>query len=209
MRRSTVVSLNSLRVLEFLRNNHTLLLLTAFYIIGMVVGTVSLNSSERAQKMAESALESYIKVRSGESFVHIMLNSASSSYLMLLLVFIGGASMLGVIVVPLLIAYRGFWYGILSALLYSTYSLKGIAFNAVLIIPSSVLFLICLLMSARESVGFSLVIARLTLPKTAPASLYVDFKNYCGRYLIICVVSVLPAILDALMSGSFMDYFSF
>ena len=209
MRRSTVVSLNKAKVYEFLSKNHTLLVLTAFYIIGMVVGALSIHGNARALSLAESALKSYITARGGETFTQIMLSSASSSYLYLLLSFIAGASMLGVVLVPMLLAYRGFWYGVLSALLYSNYAVRGIAFNAVLVIPSSVLFLLCLLLAARESVGFSLVIAKLTLPKTNPANLYTDFKSYCGRYLIIGVVSFLPAVLDAVMAGSFMGYFEF
>ena len=122
---------------------------------------------------------------------------------MLLAVFAAGTSVLGVVLVPIAAAVRCVLYGSVSALLYSQYSVKGIAFNAVLIIPTEIIFAVALLLAARESVRFSLGMAKLTLPSASPVNLSADFRSYCSKYILICLLTLLSAIIDAVMSCSF------
>ena len=111
--------------------------------------------------------------------------------------------MLGVVLVPVAAVLRGIIYGGVSAFLYSQYTVKGIAFNAVLIIPSAFVFVIALLLASRESVRFSLLIARISLPATPAVNLSYDFKNYCGRYLLISLIALASALTDAVLSCFF------
>ena len=83
--------------------------------------------------------------------------------------------------------------------------MKGIAFNAVLIIPSAFVFVIALLLASRESMRFSILIAKISLPGSASVNLSFDFKNYCGRYLFIVLIALASALTDAVLSCSFLD----
>ena len=179
--------------------------LVVLIIAGVSVGIFTESRIQVLSNYSTTYVERFIALRSGESFLSVVLSSYMSSALVLLVLFAAGTSMLGVILVPFIAALIGLFYGGISALLYSEYSVKGIAFNAVLIVPSAFVFLIALLLAGRESMRFSLLMAKMTLPGSPSVNLAFDFKNYCGRYLFIAFILLASALTDAVLSCSFLD----
>ena len=207
MRRSTVVNLNRVKFAQFLGKNHLIILLTFMFITGVAAGSITIGKSQNVLKLSEYFLNTYVSQRTGVSFFSVLFSSFFTSLLTVLFVFVSGASMLGVITVPIWVMLRGFLYGAVSSFLYSEYSVKGIAFNAVMVIPAAVVFVISFLLAAKESVKFSVIMAKLTLPRSKPVNLYIDFRNYCGRYAFFCVAILISALIDAVLSCSFIKFF--
>ncbi len=205
MRKGKVLSLKNLKFTEFIAKNNILAVLVILITAGIAVGIFTESKLQVLSRYSASYVERFVALRSGESFLSVALSSFMSSALVLLALFAAGTSMLGVILVPFLAALRGVFYGGVSALLYSEYSVKGIAFNAVLIVPSAFVFVIALLLAARESMRFSLLIAKMSLPGAPSVNLSFDFKNYCGRYLFIALIALASALTDAVLSCSFLD----
>ena len=205
MRKGKVLSLKNFRFTEFVAKNNILAVLFVLITSGVAVGIFTESKLQVLSQYSASYVERFVALRSGESFVSVALSSFMSSALVLLVLFAAGTSMLGVILVPFLAALRGVFYGGVSALLYSEYSVKGIAFNAVLIVPSAFVFVVALLLAARESMRFSLIIAKMSLPGSPSVNLSFDFKNYCGRYLFIVLIALASALTDAVLSCSFLD----
>lgn len=207
MRKGTVVSLKNFKLTDFFVKNNILVILVVLFIAGIAVGTFSEPKISRLSEYAADFLKSYIADRTDASFLSVALHSFMSSMLILLAVFAAGASMLGVVLVPVIPFLRGMFYGCLSAQLYSEYAVKGVAFNAVMVIPSAIILIIALLLASRESVKFSLVLAKMSLPTAPVANLSQDFKNYCGRYLFICFIALASALIDAVLSCTLMANF--
>ena len=205
MRKGKVLSLKNFRFTEFVAKNNILAVLVVLITAGVAVGIFTESKLQVLSQYSASYVERFAALRSGESFVSVVLSSFMRSALILLLLFAAGTSMLGVILVPFLAALQGVFYGGISALLYSEYSVKGIAFNAVLIVPSAFVFVVALLLAARESMRFSLIIAKMSLPGSPSVNLSFDFKNYCGRYLFIVLIALASALTDAVLSCSFLD----
>lgn len=205
MRKGKVLSLKNFRFTEFVAKNNILAVLFVLITSGVAVGIFTESKLQVLSQYSASYVERFVALRSGESFFSVALSSFMSSALVLLVLFAAGTSMLGVILVPFLAALRGVFYGGVSALLYSEYSVKGIAFNAVLIVPSAFVFVVALLLAARESMRFSLIIAKMSLPGSPSVNLSFDFKNYCGRYLFIVLIALASALTDAVLSCSFLD----
>ena len=203
MRKGTVLSLKNFKLADFISKNNILVLLVLFFLAGITAGTFAEAKISFLSEYAVTYIERFTGERIDASFVSVALDSFMSAGITLLLIFAAGTSMLGVVLVPLIAAVRGLLYGSVSALLYSEYSVRGIAFNAVLIIPSAI-FIISMLLAARESVRFSIVIAKMSLPGTPAVNLSFDFKNYCGRYLFILLIAMASALTDAVLSCSFM-----
>ena len=203
MKKGTVLSLKKIRLSEFIIKNNTLVLLVCLFIAGIAAGTFAGKRFSALADYSAKYLERFIAERQGVSFLSVAVNSFAESALVLLAVFAAGTSVLGVVLSPLAAAARCVLYGGVSALLYSEYSVKGIAFNAVLVIPSEIIFAVALLLAAKESLRFSLGMARLTLPAAPPVNLSAEFRAYCGKYLIICLLTLLSALTDAVMSCSF------
>lgn len=205
MRKGKVLSLKNFRFTEFVAKNNILAVLVVLITAGVAVGIFTESKLQVLSQYSASYVERFAALRSGESFVSVALSSFMSSALVLLVLFAAGTSMLGVVLVPFLAALQGVFYGGVSALLYSEYSVKGIAFNAVLIVPSAFVFVVALLLAARESMHFSLIIAKMSLPGSPSVNLSFDFKNYCGRYLFIVLIALASALTDAVLSCSFLD----
>ena len=205
MKKGTVLSLKNLKFTDFMAKNNILVILIFLFILGLAAGTFSGSKISVLSEYSDDYLKRFISERTNATFFSVTLNSFMGSALTLLLTFAAGTSMLGVILVPTIFLLRGVLYGSVSALLYSEYSVKGIAFNAVLIIPAAIVFIISLILSSRESIKFSLIIAKMTLPGSPSPNLSADFKNYCGRYLFICLLVLASALVDAVLSCSFLD----
>ncbi|MGN0494013.1 MAG: hypothetical protein ACI4F7_10230 [Acutalibacteraceae bacterium] len=203
MRKGKVLSLKNLHLADFFTRNNSLLVPVIFVCAGIVAGVFAEGRVALLSDFSESYVARFTALRIDASFISVALDSFMSAELFLLCVFAAGTSMLGVVLVPLAAALRGLLYGGVSAFLYSQYAVKGIAFNAVLIIPSAFVFVIALLLASRESVRFSLLIARMSLPATPAVNLSYDFKNYCGRYLFISLIALASALTDAALSCSF------
>ena len=205
MRKGKVLSLKNFSFARFISRNNILSLFVVLIVAGVAVGIFTESKLKVLSNYSALYLERFISLRSGESFLSIALSSFMGSALVLLILFAAGTSILGVIFVPFLAVLRGVFYGGISALLYSEYAVKGIAFNAVLIIPSAFVFVIALLLASRESMRFSILIAKISLPGSASVNLSFDFKNYCGRYLFIVLIALASALTDAVLSCSFLD----
>ena len=203
MRKGKVLSLKNLRLGDFFSKNNSLLIPVIFVCAGIIAGIFCEGRVRLLSDYARSFIERFTALRTGASFISVALDSFMSAELFLLCVFAAGTSMLGVVLVPVAAVLRGILYGGVSAFLYSQYTVKGIAFNAVLIIPSAFVFVIALLLASRESVRFSLLIARMSLPSTPAVNLSYDFKNYCGRYLLISLIALASALTDAVLSCFF------
>lgn len=207
MRKGTVVNLKGYKFFEFLAKNNAIIVLVFSLIIGIIIGTFSVKGIEALSNYSKTYLENFISDRLGVPFLTIVANSFVSSISVIMITYVLGSSMFGVILVPLFVTFRGIIYGGVNTVLYSTYSVKGIAFNAVILIPSTIVFIIALLLASGESVKFSLIIAKTTLPKTMPKNLNSDFRNYCVKYMLFCLVTLVSALIDGVLSGSFLEYF--
>lgn len=203
----TVFRLDTFKTVDFLKKNSILVILVFLFIVGLTVGIFTSAQLDSLNEFSVSYLEDFISTRNGTAFFSIVINSFMSSGLMILIVFACGTSLLGSVLIPIAVFFRGTLYGGVLSVLYSQYSLKGIAFNAVIIIPSAMVFVIALILASRESFRFSLIIAKLFIPSTLPINLSYDFKNYCGRYIFICLTAFLSAIIDAVISRSFLTSF--
>lgn len=208
MQKGTVLSLKSTKIIDFIAKNNILVILVVMLIAGITCGTFTVGKFEILKNYSENYIAQFIADRTNASFITIAFNSFMASMLMLLAVFASGTSMLGVVLIPVLSVLRGMLYGSVAATLYASYSLKGIAFNAVMVIPTSIIFIIALLLASRESIKFSLIIVKISLPRSPAVNLYQDFKNYCGRYIFICLVALLSALTDAVLSRSFLSDFT-
>lgn len=209
MKKGIILNLKRIKLLDFITINHIFLLMCLIYIAGIAIGSVIYPENKTVSVLTIDYFNNFISYHNGDSFLSEVLFSIFTYLTVLLCFFLSGASMLGVVIVPFLICWQGIACGNLSSYLYSEYALKGIAFNAIILIPSCLIFSACCFFAARESINFSLLLARLSFPKTKPANLYIDFKKYCGKYLVFIIISVLCTVIDILLSTFFLQFFKF
>ncbi len=208
MQKGRVLSLRRFGIAEFLSRNAFLISILAVLILGIVLGIFLFDNFENISDYSAKYITEYITKRTDTSFLKIIAVSFVESFAVLFVFFILGSSLFGIITVPFAVAVKGFMQGGVTAYIYSQYALKGIAFNAIIYIPSTILFLIVLLLASRESIKFSLKITSLTVPKTMPSNLAFDFKDYSIKYLLYMALCLLSALIDSILAVSLMKYFS-
>lgn len=208
MRKGLTVSLRKLKMLNYVTLNKIFILLCLFFICGITIGSAIYSKNEYLIKLSKSVFDNYLTVHT-KHWAYVLSVTFFKLFAVLTLYFLSGTSMLGIVVVPFLMLWQGIISGNLSSFLYTTYELKGIAFNAVILLPPSIIFTLCSFSAARESINFSLLLAMLTMPKSKPANIYTDFRKYCGKFIIILSVTLSSSILDLILNLLFLNFFDF
>lgn len=209
MKRGGIVSLKRFNSFISLGKNRLFIFICFTFILGIIIGNTSLFANSKASGYADDLFEAYINSRQGIGFFNIFISSLSKYTAACFVFYIFGVSIFGIVVSPILSCLLGIYYGILSAFAYSTLALKGVAFNAIILIPAALIFSLCVFFSAKESFVFSLLIVKLILPKSRPLNLSSEFRTYCGKYLVVLSFIVLSALADAAVSVSFLKFFTF
>lgn len=206
MQYTKVLSLKSYRrIIASVYANLFLIISVLFFVAGLCCAVFSFKGHILAAEWAEEYITDFIAFRNNNGYFKIFLDSFFSSMLFMVLCFICGTSMMGVLLAPACLGIKGFLTGTVAAYLYSAYALKGIAFHTVIILPSAVLLVIALIMASVEASRFSVVLLKLTLPRTIPANLLVDFKRLTARFLFFILLVVFSALIDALITYNFLS----
>lgn len=193
------------KILSFIKENNILIILLFFFFFGFGFGIFSLNHFDGYITYSQTRLNDFISLRSCEDFFKIFFGSFLNNFSYIILLFIFGTCIFGVAALPFVVFSNGLAYGSMIALLYSQYALKGIAYNAVAVLPPAALFVAVLILAAREAINFSLKTASLTFPRTAPKNLCCDFKYYFILFLKFTIAVLFSALLDAFISCNFLS----
>ncbi len=208
MHKGRVLSLRQFGITDFFKKNSFLLFLLSALIFGVFLGVFLFDDVAFLSDFPKDFIDDFISSRADKGFIGILFSSALEFWAVLFLVFLLGASLFGVVTVPSLVILNGFFYGGITAYLYSEHGLKGVAFNAMVFIPSIIVFIIVLLVSSRESIRFSIRLSSLTLNKTMPFSLSQDFKDYCIKFLIFAFAVIFSSLIDAFVSSGLLKHFT-
>ena len=209
MQRGRVINFSKIKIFDFVKSNLYLFIGFLFLIIGAVLGLVIFDDFKLLTNFIKQYFENYIDIRQSGTFIKIVLLSFAKSLSVFMVLFMVGTSLFGVITVPLSVLICGVFYGSSVAYLYAEFALKGVAFNAVIFLPSSLVLLIFLIFASRLSLIFSVELARLTLPNSMRGDLFLQFKEYSIKFLLLALGSVSAALIDGLTATSMLRFFEF
>ncbi|MEE1245428.1 MAG: hypothetical protein UHM16_07165 [Acutalibacteraceae bacterium] len=207
MQRGKVLNLSRLRFTEVLFKNKLLIISIAVFLAGIIFGIISVGKYKNLTDFSAGFITDFMDLRNTERFSKILLSSFFRSIAVLIVFAVFGTSMFGVVTVPFLLSVIGVIFGNITAYLYSEFALKGIAFNAVIFLPSVIVFLIVLLLASKEAVNFSLKISSLTFSKSGLYNLTLEFKKFLISFLLFISAALVSSIIDAVISCSFIKYF--
>lgn len=207
MQRGKVLNLSRLRFTEVLFKNKLLIISLAVFLAGIIFGIISVGKYKNLTDFSAGFITDFMDLRNTEKFSKILLSSFFRSIAVLIVFAVFGTSMFGVVTVPFLLSVIGVIYGNITAYLYSEFALKGIAFNAVIFLPSVIVFLIVLLLASKEAVNFSLKISSLTFSKSGLYNLTLEFKKFLISFLLFISAALVSSFIDAVISCSFIKYF--
>lgn len=208
VQKGRVMNLSRLnKVFSFLHINCYIITLTVMCILGIAFGIFGTKFSDRFLDVFKNYTENFLLLRSEGTFLRIFSNSLFLNFTFSLLIFIFGTSVTGITLAPILVLVRSLIFGALSGIIYANYSLKGIALNALLLIPPTVIAVIFIILSAKEAMKLSLVLIGQTLPETKPKNLSFNFSKYCVKNLILFIPIIISSVLDGWLSIKLISFF--
>ncbi len=206
MRRSKVLNFKKFNhFLNFISKNRIIIFLCIVFITGLTFGVFG--SNKTLQNYLKLYIEEFITLRNTSSFLKVAVNSFLESLTFIFILYALGTSVFGMITSPIMVFLKGYFFGCLLSLLYSQFSLKGIAFSAVIILPAAIFLVLAILLSSENSIRFSCLLARLTITENESQYVSSTFKQYSLKYLYYLGYVFASALLDALISKNFLSKF--
>lgn len=195
-------------ILEVVNQNNSLIFMVFCFLLGFLAGVLIFKTKNTAVGYYSNEFNNLYK-ELNNGFVSATLYSFLKELPFAAAIFLSGTCMVGAVLVPCVVAVRGALCGMIMAYLYFAYSLKGIVFNLLILVPSSVIVAIGVILASREALGFSLSLARLAFPDTKKPHIEQDFKLYCIRQIFVLLFFLTSALIKGLMAASFISFFDF
>lgn len=209
MKKGMILNLKKLKILDYVTLNKIFIILSLLFIVGIILGSTVLSDNAILLKSTDTFLNEYLSIHNSGVFLKKLFSCFLKYFFVLAIYFLSGASLLGVAIVPFITAWQGIIFGNTATHINQAYGLSGIAFNAIILIPTSAIFTVCCFFAAKCSVNFSLAIAKLTLPRSRPTNLFIEFKDYCLKFTIFLGISMICSILDIILNLLFLNFFEF
>lgn len=201
-----VISLKSVKNINFFSKNKHLLLICCVFLIGVFSSILLYKSFSLPWQVVFNRL--YL-LRGKLSFLKSCALSFGLSATVIAVIFIFGTSMMGQGIIPCINYLIGYFMGSVSAYLYTTYSLKGVAFNLLLIIPSGFIFILLSFFAAKSAMEYSINLSKLATKKAPVPGGIIQFKNYARLFLILIIISAVSSIIETLIIKLFLGFFNF
>lgn len=177
-----------------------LVLLALLYFLGVVLGTVLYCTADTDKTdILDGIAADMILARSGQSFLEILVNSFSGSFVLLLICFFLGFCVISPPAEMLIPMFRGLGAGAATAAMYRMYGLHGAGVSALLIVPNAVLSAFVLIIAARESVRFSAALYSVSFGRETERE-RPDVRLYYTKFIILSAGLALSAMIDSALT---------
>lgn len=180
------------------------------FVIGYIIGVIiSANTEGALFNISKNMLQQSITNKSTFGFIKYSIKSFLSFLPYILCAYFAGTSAFGCVIIPIICVTRGVFNGILISYIYSAYNLAGVGYAAFILAPYFVFSAFILVLACRESLSYSEIMLKNTLPKGTSINFFNNYKLYTIRYLIMILLCILAALLDATLTNLFFGYFNF
>lgn len=187
---------------------HTVFVLIFFF--GVIYGSLSIKSfSPRFFSKLDFLFVTNMTERLNFSAFSIFCSSLASGFLFIFAAFLMAFSAWGMAFLPILCAFRGFGVGISSAYLFLQYSLSGIGFYILVILPGTVLFLFSFIIALKESFGASVSLFKLYFFAKSEVVCKKFLRTYIVRNTYVLMLLLASALMDMLLWMLFANLFKF
>ena len=203
MKTSKTVYWKARTTLDVLKEGYPFFIMFAVYVLGIFLAVIFFKKSELLETFAKEMFESFVGKRTDKTFFSVFFTAFLGWLPFLSAVFICGISIFGTAVLPLVISLKGFLYGLLTAYLYNAFSINGVVFSLVIIIPSTLIGAFLLFFGAKSAFMFSLLLAKQVMPEPRANNLFPKLVKYCKQFAFLITLTAFSALVDAVLSVAF------
>ena len=206
------------RIIEYLnvtikKEKNIVIFNLIIFILGLIFGSLFINfiTSEDKALLIEQ-LETYLgsvnKLSSDVFGLDVFLNNLLNNTIQLSIIFILGISMIGVLIVILILFFKGFMLGTTLSTFILKYKIKGILGALLYVFPIYVINIFIYIFMSFFAVNSCIKFLKALLKKDK-----LDFRVFLGKYLLSFIVSIvlitLTCLIDAYVTPYSLKLFTF
>lgn len=192
------------------RYYNDLILLSMLFLIGIFYGTLILRVNVfNNDVIINNLMEGYINKYKAQTVLACFYSSITSTCVFIVSSYLLGFSAVFQPIILFLPLIRGIGLGYLMSLIYSTYLIKGVFFCAVIILPSAIVSFFCVLFACREAIKLSNLFFFSFARKNSKKVELATIKLYTLKLVILLLISIGGAILEAVCFFLFGGIFKF
>ena len=176
----------------------------------MTLGTLSISylNLEYVQKIDFLFINDF-KERMSETSTQVFASSFSVLSIFAIFLELGAFSCWGIVLIPLLTAFKGFSLGLSAGYLYLIYGLKGIAFYLLILLPGIFVSSVGVTLFAADCMKFSFKLSKSALKKEAQENLSGPLKTHLRKSGYCLLILATSSLLDVCFMLMFSRFFSF
>ena len=187
------------------------LCLLLFLILGMLFGALAAKGINKSfDTVIENLFNSFLKFRRTSGFTNLFFSIFLTSFILLTLIGLSSFGVSGIIILPILILIKGFGTCLISGILYRNFSLSGIAFADLILLPFCVANdFVAIYTSSKGMELSSLFLGSLKDVSTRGITLKPEVLVFLRKILLCMLSSAVIALAEAMFTSCFIKYFNF
>lgn len=207
LKKSVVIKRRKMNLPKFDYKN---LFFFTLFICGLILGVLTIkNKNTELNNLLKSFLTNYIAVRTESNIPECIFDTSILVILIPLITFVLGLCAVGVPIIIAIPTLVGVILGMTIGVLYLQYTLQGLGYSALIIMPSAAIIIGTLLKCCNESINMSLEIIYMIIGGNKRTNQTNELKEYCLKYLVLTIPFLVSAILNTICFKLFGGLFSF
>ncbi len=204
-----VFSLNKSKLSKYINDNIYRLVFSVLFLIGVIIGLLNVVSNKYTNALISRTFNGLIALQNSK-FIFIFLTFLFFLLIIDAVYFSLSTSLFGIVLLPVFYLTLSYFAGCLLNYSIKTYGLKGIAFNAIILLPPIIAYIYGLLSSSGSSYKFSVILSKILVFKNnTNNNIHAVFSEFCQKHSILLVFSVISALIYATFNYFFYKYFTF
>lgn len=195
---------------RYFQKNKRFVVMFAALVAGMCLGALFVrwqNAGHAAQ--IDQLVAGYLSQRGSQNFFQTLFFSFLSAFWFVALAFCSGLFVFGAPVTVLIALFKGLGFGLYSGYLYAAHGLQGVAFSALILVPSGLISSLAVLVGCKEAYAFSTKLFgafRQTPVRWQPRE---ELRRYGMQFGLVLCLLLVSALVDSVMTLLFLHFFNF
>lgn len=181
--------------------------MSVLLIIGIVVGaiTIKMLSIDQKNKIL-SFFNSFFVLMNGNEIDNLMLfkESIKNNFRTVLIIWVTGAIIIGIPIIPVIVLLRGFALGFTVGFLVNEFGAKGFLFSVLAIMPQNLFIIPGIISISSIGINFSLSNVKGNKIKSNYNNLFSNFINYSTLIFLFSLVIFIGSLVEAYVTPIFM-----
>ncbi len=178
----------------------------ALFAGAMIIGAALGKSNFENKEIIKNLFNYYISQRASNSALNNFSEFFLYNSLIVLFVFTSGFSCIGLTVIGLITILKGIGLGMISGYLFSQYTISGIGYYLLTILPANIIIVSGLILSCLSAFDMSTKILALVTGKGIENNEHL-IKNYLSKFALIFIIIVAGTLINTLLTNAFAHLF--